>query len=131
MFERCNKYSISLNPKNSIFGIDKGKLLGHIVSEKGISIDPERVHSIKNVRPPTNKKSLQYIFGKINFIRQFIPNFDERFRPMNDLLKKDVAFRWDNNSLRSFKDIKDTITKAPILVNLDYSRYFIIFSFAS
>jgi hypothetical protein len=40
VFERCRKYGISLNPKKSIFGIDKGKLLGHIVSEGGIYVDP-------------------------------------------------------------------------------------------
>jgi hypothetical protein len=50
---------------------------------------------------------------------------------MNAFLKKDVTFRWDNNSLRSFEDIKDTITKAPVLVSPDYSRDFIIFSFTS
>jgi hypothetical protein len=77
IFERCRKYGISLNPKKSIFGVDKGNLLGHIVSEEGISIDPKRVESIKNIRPPTNKKSLQSFFGKINFIRRFIPNFVE------------------------------------------------------
>jgi hypothetical protein len=50
---------------------------------------------------------------------------------MNALLKKDVTFIWDNNSLRSFEDIKDAITKAPVLVIPDYSCDFIIFSFAS
>jgi hypothetical protein len=49
IFEHCRKYGISLNPKKSIFGVDKGKLLGHMVSEEGISIDPERVESIKNI----------------------------------------------------------------------------------
>jgi poly(3-hydroxyalkanoate) synthetase len=50
---------------------------------------------------------------------------------MNALLRKDVTFRWDNDSLRSFEDIKEAITKAPVLVSPDYSRDFIIFSFAS
>jgi hypothetical protein len=68
VFERCRKYGISLNPKNYIFGTDEGKLLGRIALKGGISIDPERVQSIKYVRPPTNKKSLQSFFGKINFI---------------------------------------------------------------
>jgi hypothetical protein len=43
VFERCRKYGISLNLKKSIFGIDEGKLLGHVASKGGISIDPERV----------------------------------------------------------------------------------------
>jgi hypothetical protein len=87
-------------------------LLGHVVSEEGISIDPERVESIKNIRPPTNKKSLQSFFGKINFIRWFIPNFVEKVKPMNALLRKDVTFKWDNDSLKSFEDIKEAITTA-------------------
>jgi hypothetical protein len=41
IFERCRKYGISLNPKKTIFGVDEGKLLGHIISKDGINIDPE------------------------------------------------------------------------------------------
>jgi hypothetical protein len=51
VFERCRKYGISLNPKKSIFGIDKGKLLGHVVSKDGISVDPTRIESIKKSPP--------------------------------------------------------------------------------
>jgi hypothetical protein len=58
VFERCRKYGISLKPKKSVFGMDKGKLLGHIASKGGISIDPKRIQSIKDVCPPTKKKSL-------------------------------------------------------------------------
>jgi hypothetical protein len=41
IFERCRKYMISLNPKKTIFSVDEGKLLGHIISKYGINIDPE------------------------------------------------------------------------------------------
>jgi hypothetical protein len=41
IFERCRKYGISLNPKKSIFVVSEGKLLGHIISKDGISVDPE------------------------------------------------------------------------------------------
>jgi len=131
VFERCRKYGISLNPKKFVFGMDEGKLLGHVASKGGISIDPERVQSIKNVCPPVNKMSFQSFFGKINFIRRFVPNFAERIKPMSALLKKDVAFRWDDKAIKSFEDIKDVISQAPVLISPDYSRDFIIFSFAS
>jgi hypothetical protein len=39
--QRCRKYDISLNPKKTIFGVEEGKLLGHIISQAGIHIDPE------------------------------------------------------------------------------------------
>jgi hypothetical protein len=50
---------------------------------------------------------------------------------MSALLKKDVAFRWDDKAIKYFKDIKDVISQAPVLINPDYSRDFMIFSFAS
>lgn len=30
VFTKCRKYGISLNPKKSLFGLEEGKLLGHI-----------------------------------------------------------------------------------------------------
>jgi hypothetical protein len=53
---RCRKFGISLNPSKSIFGVTKGKLLGHIVSDSGISIDLERITAILNLPAPTSKK---------------------------------------------------------------------------
>ena len=46
VFLKCRKFSISLNPKKSNFSMEEGKLLGHIIYEKGIRIDPDRVASI-------------------------------------------------------------------------------------
>jgi len=43
IFEHCKKYGISLNPKKSYFSLDEGKILGFIVSKKGICIDLDRV----------------------------------------------------------------------------------------
>jgi hypothetical protein len=73
IFERCRKYGISLNPKKTIFGVEEGKLLGHIISQGGISIDPERIKVIAQLPLPHNKKAMQSFFGKINFVRKFTP----------------------------------------------------------
>jgi hypothetical protein len=131
VFEQCRKYGISLNPDKFVFGIDEGKLLEHVTSEGGVSIDPKRVQSIKDVRPPTNRKDLQSILGKINFIHRFVPNFSERIKPLSALLKKDVAFRWGDETKKYFEDIKNAISQAPVLISHDFSPDYIIFSFAS
>jgi hypothetical protein len=46
VFEKCGKFGISLNPKNSNFVVKEGKLLGHIISRDGIKIDPNHVVAI-------------------------------------------------------------------------------------
>ena len=43
---RLEKYNLRLNSKKCIFGVTSGKLLGHIVSEKGIEVDPDKTKAI-------------------------------------------------------------------------------------
>ena len=61
ILERCRKYGISLNPKKCVFAVLDGKLLGHIISKKGISIDLERIKTIAQISFPHNKKGMQYV----------------------------------------------------------------------
>ena len=77
VFQKCRKFGISLNLKKSIFSMKEGKLLGHVISIKGIRIDPSRVAAIQKLDIPRNKKEIQSFLGKVNFLRRFITNFDE------------------------------------------------------
>jgi hypothetical protein len=46
VFLKCRRFGLSFNPKKSLFSMKKGKLLGHIVSVKGVRIDPDKVEAI-------------------------------------------------------------------------------------
>ena len=56
VFEKCRKYGLSLNPKKTLFGFQVGKLLGHIISEEGINIKPNRIEGILQINHPRNIK---------------------------------------------------------------------------
>ena len=75
-------------------------------------------------------KALQSFNGHINFIRRFIPNLAELMKPMQALLKKDAKFVWTNEGKEAFATIKDPITRSPVLVSPDYTKDFMVFSFA-
>ena len=94
VFLKCRKYGISLNPKKSLFGLEEGKLLGHIISKDGIRIDSARIEAILQIPHPRNVKELQNFLGKINFLRRFIPNLAELTRLLNNMLKKDSKVKW-------------------------------------
>ena len=64
IFERCRKYGISLNPKKCVFVVTEGKLLGHVILEKGISIDLERIKEIEQIPLPHNKKGMHFLWGQ-------------------------------------------------------------------
>ena len=82
IFERCQKYGISLNPNKCMFVVIEGNLLGHVVSKKGISIDPERIKAIEQIPLPHNKKYMQSFMGTINFVRRFVPDFAQIVKPL-------------------------------------------------
>jgi len=54
VFERCRKYQIRLNQSKCTFCFESGQLLGFIVSNKGIMVDPLKVEAIVNLPPPAN-----------------------------------------------------------------------------
>ena len=131
IFITCRKYGISLNPKKSLFGLEEGKLLGHIISKDGIRIDPDRIQAILQMPHPRNVKELQGFLGKINFLRRFIPNLAELIRLLNNMLKKDSKVKWTVEAKQAFEIIKLALTRTPVLTNPQFDRDFIIFSFAS
>src|SRR5271156_6433836 len=68
VLQRCREDVISLNPKKSVFYVTEGKLLGHIVSQEGIRIDPKRVRDIQQLSLPVNKMRVKSFFGQVNFL---------------------------------------------------------------
>jgi len=90
VLQRRRKYGIYLNPKKSVFAVEQGKLLGFIMSNQGMIIDPERTQFISKLPPPSSKKSMQSFLGQINVFRRFVPSFSEMVKPLQNLIKKDV-----------------------------------------
>ena len=93
-FLKCKKYGISLNPRKSNFALEEGKLLGQIISNDGINIDPERISAILKVEDPRSKKEVQLFIGHVNVLRRFIPNFADILININNMLKKDHEIKW-------------------------------------
>jgi hypothetical protein len=68
--------------------------------------------------PLTMKRELQQLIGNINFIRRFISNLSGRIEPFMNLvkIKADEEFRWGAEQQRAFKEIKEYLTRPPVLV---------------
>ena len=122
MFKKCRKFGISLNLKNSYFAMKEGKLLGHIISQEGIKIDPKRVEAIHKIELPWNKVHVQSFLGKVNFLRRFIAAFDEIVWCINNMLGNDNDIKWTPEEKHSFEDIKKDISEAPVLASPIFSN---------
>jgi hypothetical protein len=115
IFERCRKYRISLNPKKTIFSVEEGKLLGHIIYQGGISIEPKWIKAIAQLPLSHNKKAMQSFFGNINFVRKFTPDFAQTVKPLQKMIFKYAKFKWDEERRGDFNNIKTGISQALVL----------------
>ena len=109
----------------------EGKLLGHIISQEGIKIDPKRVESIQKIELALNKVEVQSFLGRVGFLTRFIAAFAETVRWMTSMLRKDNEIKWTPEAKQYFEDIKKAISESLVLVSPYFSKYFLIFSFAS
>jgi hypothetical protein len=105
--------------------------LGHIVSEEGIYIDPERIKETNGLNLSISKKGFQSLFGKINFVRRFVSDYATIIKPINLLLKKDQRFEWIDDIQMAFNNIKNAISTTPVLISPNFNKDLIIHSFAS
>ena len=46
LFDRLRKYKLRFNPSKCVFGVSSVKLLGYIVSQRGIEVDPRKAKAI-------------------------------------------------------------------------------------
>jgi hypothetical protein len=67
VFHKCRNFGILLNQNKSHFGVEEGKLSGHIISREGIKIDSSRVEGFLNIDTLRSKKEVQSFLGKLTF----------------------------------------------------------------
>ena len=72
IFTSLEEFKVRLNPKKYTFGMKFGKLLGYIVSVKGIEVDPEKLQAIVNMQPPKNFSQLHSLQGRLQLVHHFI-----------------------------------------------------------
>ena len=116
LFDRLRQFRLRLNPNKCTFGVRSGKLLGFIVSEKGIEVDPAKVKAIREMPEPRTEKEVRGFLGRLNYISRFISHLTATCEPIFKLLRKDQTVRWNNDCQAAFEKIKEYLQEPPILM---------------
>ena len=77
-----------MNPKKCTFGVTSRKLLGHIVSERGIEVDPEKIRAILDMPAPRIEREIRGFLGRLQYISRFIARLTDICEPIFRLLRK-------------------------------------------
>ena len=64
-FERIRQFRLRLKPKKCTFGVTSGKLLGHIISERGIEVDPKKIKAILDMLAPRTEREVRGFLDRL------------------------------------------------------------------
>ena len=77
-FKNLRRFRWKLNPKKCVFGVPSGKLLGFIVSNRGIEANPTKIQVIERMAPPRNVKDVIKLTGCMAALSRFISRLGEK-----------------------------------------------------
>lgn len=131
VFEIIRKASLYLKASKCEFEVTSMAFLGYVISDKGVETDPAKVAAVQSFPIPTNLRESRSFIGLTSYYRRFVPNFSKIASPITSLTQKDKQFEWGEAQERAFIELKDLLTKAPILSHFDPARETIIQTDAS
>src|ERR1043165_5180999 len=115
-FERMRKHGLQMNPLKCAFFVQAGDFLGSVGHKECIEINLNKTKAIMETKPPSTKKELQSLLGKINFLRRFISNLSGRTQDFSPLLRLNQGnFEWTAQHQEAFEKIKAYLMHPPIL----------------
>ena len=95
------------------------KFAGHIVSADGVFPDPEKVEAISRFPTPQDLTSLRGFLGLSNQLGSFVPDLAQVTKPLRELLKKDVTWRWLHEHKVAFEKTKEILTSDLVMKAFD------------
>ncbi|XP_039150808.1 uncharacterized protein K02A2.6-like isoform X3 [Drosophila simulans] len=111
--------NVLLNKEKCIWKTRKLKFLGHILSDKGIEVDPEKIDVIRSFRDPKNKEETRSFLGLVTYVGKFIPDLASHTDPLRKLLKTENKFTWGEAEKNAFNNLKNLLSKVPKLSYFD------------
>ena len=114
-FDNLRVYKMMLNPAKCVFCVPAGKLLGFLVSERGIEANPENIKAITSLAKPSCINDIQRLAGHIAGLSRFISRLGEKAIPLYQMLKKTDNFVWSEAADKAFEDLKRQLAEPPVL----------------
>jgi len=94
LFTTIAKYRLKLNPEKCVFGVEAGKFLGFLLTERGIEANPEKCATIIAMRSPISIKEVQQLTGRTTALSRFVSVGGDNGHPYFQCLKRNNRFIW-------------------------------------
>ena len=122
LLERCREKNIKLNSKKLQLREQEVPYIVDVLTPDSLKPDPSKVKAIVAMPNPSGKKALQRLLGMITYLAKFLANLSDVTEPLRRLLDRDVQWHWNDTHKKSWKQVKQLITREPVLKYFDPSK---------
>jgi hypothetical protein len=130
-FANMRDARLRLSPEKCVFGVRQGKILGYLVSHRGIEVNPTKIQAIINMTPPQSTRDVQRLTCRLAALNRFISKSAERSLPFLKTLRGAKDFVWGPEQAAAFESLKQHLSDLAILTSSDPSLPLLLYIAAS
>lgn len=119
VLKRLSDYNMRVNLEKCEFLADKIQYCGYVIDRDGIHKMKAKVNAIQEMRQPTTREEMRAFVGLINYYGRFLRNLSQTTYPINNLLKRDVPFKWSKQCQDAFERVKNEMQSDAFLVHFN------------
>src|SRR5438132_1790391 len=131
VLDRLQEHQLYAKFSKCQFWLKEVSFLDHILSEKGVAVDPSKVQEVLEWKSRTSVTEIRSFLGLAGYYRRFIQDFSKIAKPMTKLLQKEAKFNWTSDCEAAFQQLKNLLTTAPVLTQPDITKSFYVYCDAS
>ncbi|WVZ98283.1 hypothetical protein U9M48_043745 [Paspalum notatum var. saurae] len=131
VLSRLREHKLYAKFSKCAFWLKEVAFLGHILSAKGVAVDPSKVEDVLNWKQPQTVTEIRSFLGLAGYYRRFIKDFSKIAKPMTALTQKNAKFAWSPKCEEAFGMLKKLLTSAPVLAQPDITKPFDVYCDAS
>ena len=94
VLETLRHYQLFAKASKCQFGRSSVGFLGHVISERGVGVDPAKVEAIREWARPSTCTDVRRFVGLANYYRRFVPRFSDIAAPLTALCSPRASFVW-------------------------------------
>lgn len=115
VLETAADYGLELNLKKCQFLQRKIEFLGYVIENGTIKPSPLKTRAVQNFPQPKTPKQVQSFLGLTSYFRKFIENYALIARPLSDLLRDNIEFKFGPEQISAFNRLKNILSEEPVL----------------
>ncbi|WVZ93534.1 hypothetical protein U9M48_039505 [Paspalum notatum var. saurae] len=131
VLSRLREHKLYAKFSQCAFWLKEVAFLGHILSAKGVAVDPSKVEDVLNWKQPQTVIEIRSFLSLAGYYRRFIKDFSRIAKPMTALTQKNAKFAWSPKCEEAFGTLKKLLTSAPVLTQPDITKPFDVYCDAS